>query len=79
MTWAAEVKSRILAEYHRNLPITLVQRWVRTRMNKESRARNMILRCERNFQNRVSTAHSARSGRPRSPEQRNTQVQYLFQ
>ena len=57
----------------------LTQCWVRTRMNKEPPTRNTILLWERNFQNRGSTAHSGRSGRPRISDQRTTQVQDLFQ
>ena len=79
MTWTAQEKSRILAEYHRNLSITLIQLLVRTRMNKELPIRNTILRSERNFQNGGSTAQSARSGRPRSSYQRTTQVEDFFQ
>ena len=69
MTWAAQEKSRILAEYPSNKSVTLTQCWVCTGMNREPPARNTIIRWERNFQNRRSIALLARSGRPRSSEQ----------
>ena len=79
MTWTAQEKSRLLAEYHRSLSIALTQRRVRTRVSKEPPARNTILRWELSLQNRGSAARSARSGRPRSSYQRATKVQDLFQ
>ena len=68
MTWTAQEKSRIVGEYHRDQSITLTQRWVRTRINKEPPAQNKIIRWERNFRNHGSPADSAKNRMPRSSD-----------